>query len=88
MDFTVIERADLRQHEFAELVPVSRVTVNIWVQGHKAPHRYILSKVKTLVAVLEAAIEAGDLPMAKSTTNRSGALRQTIKDTIKRMQAA
>lgn len=87
MDFNVIDRAGLLQHEFASLVPVSRVTVNNWVRGHKTPHRYILERVKTLLKVLDAAIEEGDLPLSKGTTNRSGALKIVLKTTVTRLRS-
>ncbi len=87
MDFSVIKRAGLLQHEFSSLVPVSRVTVNNWVRGHKAPHPYILGRVQTILKVLEAAIEEGDLPLSKGTTNRSGALKIVMKTTVTRLRS-
>ncbi len=66
MNFKLIATADLRQHEFAALAGVSRVTTNLWVQGKMAPHRFIRTDIENLMAGIQAALESNQLPIAKS----------------------
>lgn len=80
MDFTLIQRADLRQHEFADLCGVTRVTVNLWVQGKMAPHRFIKDHVETALSGLAAAVESHQLPLPASIPKhqRLQALRDAV----------
>lgn len=63
MDFEVIELAGLTQQQFADLVGVSRVTVNTWARGHYKPGSLTRKRVKTALDLLKDAVEAGRLPV-------------------------
>lgn len=63
MDFNIIATADLRQHEFAALAGVSRVTTNLWVSGKMAPHRFIRADIENLIAEIKIALENKHLPI-------------------------
>lgn len=78
MDFSTIDRAGLTQGEFAHLVAVTRTTVNMWVRGKMQPHRFIADGVADMLATLEAAIERGDLPLAK-TVSRSKRIERIVE---------
>jgi DNA-binding XRE family transcriptional regulator len=67
LDFSVISRAGLTQQEFATIGGVSRVTVNMWVKGRMAPHRFISAKIAALLRHLENAIEHASLPLPVNT---------------------
>lgn len=80
MDFSLLARADVRQHEFADLCGVTRVTVNLWVQGKMAPHRFIKDNIETVMAGLAAAVESARLPLPPSIPKhqRMQALRDAV----------
>jgi DNA-binding XRE family transcriptional regulator len=80
LDFTVIERADLTQQEFADAAGVSRVTTNKWVMGKMSPHMYIRDRITDLLEVLEAAIEDNALPLPHGVPKhkRPAAIRAAI----------
>lgn len=63
MDLTIISKAGLTQSQFAELVGVSRVTVNTWSQGRFRPQQRIRPRVIRALKLLEAAVENGTLPV-------------------------
>lgn len=66
-DFTVISRAKLTQEEFAKIAGVSRVTANMWVRAKVQPHKYVSTKIATLLRHLECAITFGTLPLPLKT---------------------
>lgn len=80
MDFTLIHRADVRQHEFAELCGVSRVTVNLWVQGKMMPHRFIRTNIEAALDSVAAALQSAQLPLPLSIPKhqRQQALRVAV----------
>ena len=78
MDFSLIERAGLTQSEFAQLCGVTRVTTNLWATGKMNPHRYISSKVASILRAIETAIQNEKLPIATNVTKTD---RQTAIDT-------
>ena len=84
MDFTLISRADLRQHEFADLCGVTRVTVNLWVQGKMAPHRFIRADVGAALGGIADALKAGQLPLTAGIPKhqRLQALRDAVAPTM------
>lgn len=63
MDFSIIERAGLTQTQYAELVGVTRVTVNFWVRAKVRPRDIVRSRIALANAALEKAVEAGELPV-------------------------
>ena len=80
MDFSLIHRADVRQHEFADLCGVTRVTVNLWVQGKMMPHRFIRAHIETALDGVAAALESAQLPLPPSIPKhqRLQALRTAV----------
>lgn len=63
MQFDVIDKAGLTQTQFANLVGVSRVTVNTWVRGHMKPRRHIQPRVARALKLINEALEARRLPV-------------------------
>lgn len=61
LDFSIIDKAGLTQGEFAEMLGVSRVTVNHWVNGAK-PSPYLTKTCGALLQQLKAALEQQLLP--------------------------
>lgn len=66
MDFSLIDRAGVSQGQFAQLVGVSRITVNTWVKARFKPRGSIRVRVIKLLSLLEAAITDGRLPVPVS----------------------
>jgi transcriptional regulator with XRE-family HTH domain len=64
-DFSPLQDAGLTQLEFAALLGVSRVTVNLWVAGKMRPHQYIRSKVVLLLTAIRKATQHGFLPLPR-----------------------
>ena len=62
-DFSVIAEAGLTQQDFADLLGVSRVSVNYWCNGKVEPHQWIKDDVGALLARLREAVNAGRLPV-------------------------
>lgn len=73
MDFSVIKKSGITQQEFAELVGVGRVTVNLWVRGKMNPNIEVQPTVLWHLEMLDRAIEAGDLPPPDHLRPRSRA---------------
>ena len=68
-DFTILQRAGITQAEYGAQAGVSRITVNLWVNGTHNPNIYLQPGVKRLNRALEAAVKAGALPLP-STVGR------------------
>jgi transcriptional regulator with XRE-family HTH domain len=68
LDFSLIEKAGLSQGEFADLCNVSRITVNLWVNGRMKPHRYLHAGVKQALEEVQTAIDEKRLPIPGVTT--------------------
>lgn len=64
MDYSLIEKAGMTQAEFAELVGVTRTTVNHWVRGKMNPNRYLKAHVSSIMEGIAAAVTAGELPLS------------------------
>jgi len=88
MDFTVIARAGCTQAEFGGLVGVSRVTVNGWVRGRIAPHRFITAAVAEILVCLKSAIKHGHLPLKPGEPHRAREIRGAIEAAASRAKAA
>lgn len=56
--------AKLTQGEFAKLLGVSRVTVNMWVMGHHRPHKIVEGRVAKSLDLLARAVSDGSLPLS------------------------
>ncbi len=80
LDFTVIERAELTQQEFATVAGVSRITTNKWVMGKMSPHMYIRDRITDLLDVLESALEEHRLPLPSGVPKhkRPAAIRAVV----------
>jgi transcriptional regulator with XRE-family HTH domain len=59
---SVMQQAGITQREFAELIGVSRVTVNRWVAGASKPSPAIHRVLSKVLIVLGVAINEGKLP--------------------------
>ena len=66
MDFRIVRDAGITQEEFAQLVPTSRVTVNLWVRGKMNPAADKQDRVKTLLNSIERAFVENRLPIGRS----------------------
>lgn len=82
LDFSAIERAGLTQQEFANLVNVTRVTVNHWVNGGM-PANFLKKVVRNYLEDLELAIERQWLPNELQDIPKSDtAQRQEVLDDV------
>ena len=66
MDFSALQTAKITQSEFASLVGVSRITINLWVRGKANPNRFIADRVTEILGAAKDALESGSLPVARS----------------------
>ena len=84
MDFDMIKKAGLGQQEFADLVGVSRITVNKWVSGKNPPSRHVEQKVKQQLGLLTAATRLKYLPGDIPTMHKNNVLarRDYIRDKL------
>lgn len=77
LDFSLIRRAGLTHSEFAALVGAGRVSVLHWTKGRRRPSRHIRPRVKKALALLERAIDAGQLP-GNLPTPRAGSKHERV----------
>lgn len=84
MDFSIIKKAGVGQQEFADLVGVSRITVNKWVSGKNPPSRHVVQKVKHNLTLLTAAHRLKYLPGDIPTMHKSNvdSRREYIHDKL------
>lgn len=61
-DFAIVAASGLTQQEFAKLAKVTRVTANLWLNGHRHPSHYIAPRVVEILKRLADAVEEGTLP--------------------------
>lgn len=84
MDFEILKKAGVGQQEFAELVGVSRITVNNWVRGKNDPSRHLAKQVKHNLTLITAAHRLkylpGDIPTMHKTNVESR--REYIRDKL------
>lgn len=64
-----IKRAGLYVEEFGGLCGVSRIAVYAWLNG-KPINPLRVPRVETIVAAVDAATEAGDLPIERPKTRK------------------
>ena len=90
MDYSVVKKAGLSQTEFAMLCGVSRVTTNLWIRGKMKPNRHIADKVKSRLALVGYAVEAGLLPAERERdkTKRHDQLVQLLAEAAKAKKEA
>ena len=89
LDFSVIERAGLTQGEFADLIGVTRVTVNLWVNGG-TPSPYLTRVCDGMLNRLQEAIDAEYLPAPllemHPTQHNKEERRETIRAVMQRLE--
>lgn len=66
MDFTILEKAGVRQTEFAKLVGVSKIAVHKWTKGGGIDKRHS-DKINKIMNAIEGATADGYLPIAPGT---------------------
>jgi len=73
MDYSIIERAGLAQGEVAELIGVSRVSLNHYINkaGHK-PQPAIIKRMEGVFSILERLVALEKLPKAIKPKDRAG----------------
>lgn len=62
--FEIVHTARLLPHEVAKLLKVNRITVSLWLNGHRKPHRLLADAVNDLLDRITVAVESGDLPLS------------------------
>jgi transcriptional regulator with XRE-family HTH domain len=62
MDISVAINAGLSQSEIAKALGVSRVTVNLWINGKMKPHSLHADRLRSRVHLLNAAIHGNMIP--------------------------
>jgi transcriptional regulator with XRE-family HTH domain len=87
MDFTIIERAGLRQDQFGDLVGASRVTVNLWVNGKFKPRTTKRGKVAQVIKALETAVADGRLPIKDRREEELDAILKQIAENLQPVEA-
>lgn len=69
-EFDKAKAAGLTPHDIARALNLNRVTVSLWYNGHAHPHKILKRRVVKLLDAINAAVEAGDLPISKEVTRR------------------
>lgn len=77
MNFNVLFDAGVTQGELAKILHTSRVTVNHWVNGKVTPSRFVSRRLALVMAAIEAAFKAGELPIFEKH-DRLPLLKKTI----------
>jgi|TARA_B110000908_G_scaffold69869_1_gene84252 transcriptional regulator with XRE-family HTH domain len=62
MDFAYIKHAGMGQKEFADLIGVSRVSVNNWIKGKSKPGRHTIEETRKQLELVTAAYKLKYLP--------------------------
>lgn len=63
MNYGILDLAGVSQGQFAEVLGVSRITVNTWVNGRNAPKPRLQRRVREFLMLLEQAVHNGTLPV-------------------------
>lgn len=84
IDFSVVRESDLSQVELAHVLGVSRITVNLWLNGKSSPHRYNEGNVSAKITALNKAIKDKMLPVkpAKGKAPRAPAIKALVDSLI------
>lgn len=62
MDLSAAAESGLTQTELAQVLGVSRVTINLWLNGKMKPHRYNAENVKRRLELLQEAMRRNLIP--------------------------
>ena len=71
---TARDKAKLLPSDLAKVLGVNRCTVSFWFNGRSEPHAMIRAKVEKLLAAIELAVQAGDLPIPHDVRHRERGL--------------
>lgn len=66
MNFNVLAKAGLTQTQFAEIVGVSRVTVNTWMSGKHRPAPHTRPRVAMALKQISAMVRDKQLPLNRN----------------------
>lgn len=83
LQLKAVADAGLTQTELAKVLGVSRVTVNLWINGKMKPHRYNAAHVARRLELLQQAVEADLIP--KPSPKRKPR-HEAIEAAIKRIE--
>lgn len=80
IDFAPVHAARLKPGDLCKLVGVGRVACSMWLNDHCQPHHLLTEKVQKVVDAIQAAVDAGSLPVPYSVTRRERAyyIREAI----------
>jgi DNA-binding XRE family transcriptional regulator len=79
----LLTRAKLTNSDFARLIGVSRVTVYNWLTDG-SPHSMIRKKFDKVVAAVQCAVDAGELPITvRRVTERKAAIVAAVSKHIR-----
>lgn len=78
-DLSAPLKAGLTQTELAEVLGVSRVTLNLWLHGKMNPHRLHRDTVVERLAHLQRAIDQNLIPKKIRRASRMSALLQAVE---------
>ena len=76
MNFNVLEKADITQQDFADIIGISRVALN------KLIHNGNIERIEKGLHMLDALVSAGKLPRGYSRTDKASreALTKKLKE--------
>lgn len=66
--FDVVKQAEIKPHELARLIGVSRVTASMWLNGHTNPHKLLEAKVQKVLDAVRRALDEDQLPAPRGLT--------------------
>jgi hypothetical protein len=65
--FEVVKQAKIKPVDLAKFLNVSRVTVSLWLNGHKKPHHLLRHRVDLFLKAVKMAVDSGSLPLPADT---------------------
>jgi len=65
--FEVVKAAKIKPVDVAKFLNVSRVTVSLWLNGHKKPHHLLRHRVDLFLEAVQMAVDDGSLPLPSDT---------------------
>lgn len=77
LDFSFTKDAAISQVELAKALGVSRVTVNMWINGRMHPHHLHERRISAKLDALREAVAAGEIPPV-TTEGREQAIADAV----------
>lgn len=79
-----VKAAELGPTDVAKLLNISRVTVSLWLNNHNRPHSLLKNRVRTLIEVLDQALQDETLPLSDDLTRKERyvALFEIVNDNL------